>query len=152
MIEFDTISTETWRVRLPNDWSENNDSRNRIYFESADGSKGAYVSTWRFDDDPRSAAEILESFRRVEVNSFSKMENHTWEAVDEWAASGADLTIMGVDYLDRGHSYRIVCYLLASLPWVVRWSFHDYDCSDYDASKEFFGPIIDSATIHHEVA
>jgi len=153
MSDFDTISTETWRVHIPSDWSERECStRGSIYFESADGSKGAYFSTWRFEDDPRSAIEILESFRRVEVRSFTEMEGRTWQPVDEWTTANPELTVLGVDYLDREHNYRIACKLLAGLPWVVRSSFHDYDCSDYDSSKQFFRPIIESVTIHHEVA
>lgn len=102
MTDFDTISTETWRVCLPSDWSERDCSRpGSIYFESADGSKGAYVSTWRFDDDPRSAIEILESFRRVEVSSLAKMEDRTWQPVEEQATTEADLTILRIDYLDH---------------------------------------------------
>src|SRR5688572_30330655 len=112
MSDFDIISTETWRVRIPSDWSEREcSSDGSIYFESADGSKGAYFSTWRFEDDPRSAIDILESFRRVEVSSFAKMENRTWQAVDEWTTTKSELTVLGVDYIDPEHNYRVACIL-----------------------------------------
>ena len=152
MSDFDTISTETWRVLLPSDWAQREcSSEDSIYFEAANGIKGAYFSTWRFDEDPRSPIEILKAIWRVEVDSFAKMKNRKWQSVDEWSSEDANACILGVDYFDRQHSYRIACKLLANLPWVVRTSFHDYDCSDYAASKEFFRPIIDSVSIHHVV-
>lgn len=152
MTSYDTISTETWKVRLPADWMKRESPTDgSVYFESTDKSKGAYFTTWRFDDDPRSPKEILESFRRVELRSFDEMEGRTWQRVDEWNAD-TPLQTLGVDCLDREHSYRIVCQLIIRLPWLVRSSFHDYDCGDYDVSKEYFRPIIESLEIHHEDA
>src|SRR5439155_8444013 len=151
MTGYDTISTETWKVRLPIDWTERESSTEEsVYFEFSDTTKGAYFSTWRFDDDPRSAREILESFRRVELRSFDEKEGRTWQRVDEWSADTPTGMTLGVDCLDREHSYRIVCHLIIRLPWLVRSSFHDYDCADYDMSKGFFRPIIQSLEIHHE--
>jgi hypothetical protein len=152
MTDYDTISTETWKVRLPSDWTERESVTNgSTYFESSDATKGAYFTTWRFNDDPRSPREILESFHRVELRSFDKMEDRTWQCLDEWITDAPSLTL-GLDCLDREHSYRIVCQLIIRLPWLVRSSFHDYYCSDYDASREFFRPIIQSLEIHHEDA
>ena len=105
MTSYDTISTETWKVRLPADWTKRESPTDgSVYFESSDESKGAYFTTWRFDDDPRSPKEILESFRRVELRSFDEMEGRTWQRVDEWDADTPLLTL-GVDCLDREHSY-----------------------------------------------
>jgi hypothetical protein len=152
MTSYNTISTETWKVRLPEDWTKRESSIDgSVYFESSDESKGAYFTIWRIADDTRSQKEILESFRRVELRSFDEMEGRTWERVDEWTADIPLLTL-GVDCLDREHSYRLVCQLIIRLPWLVRSSFHDYYCEDYDVSKEYFRPIIESLEIHHEDA
>jgi len=143
------ISSETWKIRLPGDWEERKRSEQN-YFESADGTKGIYISTWCFYDDPTPARELLESFRTVEVESFTKMKGRTWKSVDKWSSDTRKLSMLGEDFLDRKNRYRIVCQLIARLPWLVRATFHDYDCSDYDASKKFFQPIMNSLKIHHE--
>lgn len=144
-----TVSTETWRVLLPDDWVQPpSPSRENVYFESGDGSKGAYFSTWRFDGDTRSAPEILESIHQIEVSSFYKMEGRSWSCRNEWRSGTEAVAASGVDYVDAEHSYRIICQLLASLPWVVRASFHDYDCVDYEASRDYFATIIHSLRIH----
>ena len=151
MTSSQTVSTETWRVLLPGDWKQPpSPSRENVYFESADGSKGAYFSTWRFDDDPRNAAEILDSIHRIEISSFYTMEDRSWVRMDDWASNWRHVAISGVDYFDPQHRYRITCQLLGSLPWVVRASFHDYDCVDYERSRSYFKPIIGSLQIHHE--
>ena len=151
MTDFDTINTETWKIRLPTDWSERECSaQHTAYFESADGTKGAYFSSWCFRDDPRSAREILESFRCVEVRTLHEMEDHAWEPVDEFSSDEPELSELGADFLDRQARNRIVCHLIARLPWLVRSTFHDYDCADHDCSKRFFHPIIESLEIHNE--
>jgi hypothetical protein len=150
---YDTISTETWKIRLPSDWSQRESSvEHYAYFESEDSTMGAYFSTWCFRDDPRSAREILESFHRVEVRSLDGMEDSAWESVGEWSSDNPELSVLGADFLDRHKHYRIVCHLIARLPWLVRSTFHHYDCTDHDSSKRFFQPIIDSLEIHNEDA
>lgn len=149
MAEYDTISTETWKIHLPSNWSEQQSgAENTLCLESADHTKGAYLSTWCFSDDPRSAKEILESFRSVELRSFQAMKDKSWESVSESSSDLQDATALAIDLLDRQAHYRIVCYLLCRLPWVVRASFHDYDCADYEVSRQFFQPIIESLQIH----
>jgi hypothetical protein len=147
--EYNTISTEVWQIDLPGDWSERECSaEHTVYFESADGTKGAYFSTWCFRDDPRSARQILESFRSAELRTLSEMEDSRWESVGEWSSDTSESTVLGEDFLDRRAHYRIACQLIARLPWLVRSTFHDYDCTDYDESKQFFHPIIESMQIH----
>ncbi len=151
MTEFDTISTETWEIRLPSDCSERECSaEHTVYFESEDHTKGAYFSTWCFRDDPRSAREILESFRRVELRTLHQMKDSTWRSVDEWSSESPELSVLGEDFLDQQAHYRIVCHLNSRLPWLVRSTFHDYGCTDYEGSKQFFQPIIESLQIHNE--
>ncbi len=151
MTDFGTISTETWKVRLPADWSERaNATKHTVYFESTDGSMGAYFSTWYFDDDPRSTDEILRSFHRVEVETLHTMKGRAWQSVDAWSSVAADMGMIGADFLDRQNHYRIAHHVIARMPWVVRAAFHHYDCTDYEESKRFFQLIIESLQIHHE--
>jgi len=150
---YDTISTETWRISLPRDWSEHKPSaEHTAYFESADGTKGAYLSTWSFSDDPRSVREILESFRSVELRTLHEMKGSAWQSVDEWSSDTPQTSVLGADFLDRQAHYRIACHLISRRPWLVRSTFHDYDCTAYEISKRFFQPIIDSLHIHNDDA
>ena len=152
MTECSIISTETWRFCLPRDWVERESStQGSVYFEASDGTKGAYLSTWRITDKGQTIQEELASFRRVELRALEQMEGCVWAVVAEWTADPPPVAISGVDCLAGARSYRIVCQLLGSPPWVVRASFHDYDCTDYEVSKRFFQPIIDSLEIHNEV-
>ena len=151
MTNYDTISTETWTIRLPSDWLKRDCSvQYTIYYESGDGTKGAYFSTWCFQNDFRTAKEILESFRRVEVRTLQEMEENTWETVGQWNSDKPELSVLGEDFLDRHASYRIAYHLIVRLPWLVRSTFHDYSCTNHHDSKQFFQPIIDSLEIHKE--
>jgi hypothetical protein len=149
MTDYNTISTEVWEIDVPIDWSQRESSAEQsVYFESGDQTKAAYFSTWCIRDDPRCPREILDSFRDIDITNLRNMKNCAWESVGEWNSDKSQLSILGADFLDRRANYRIVCHLLARLPWVVRSSFHDYDCIDYQASKEFFRPVIESLRIH----
>jgi len=149
MTDYNTISTEVWAIDLPTDWLQRDCSAEQsVYFESGDQTKGAYFSTWCIREDARSAREILESFRRIDVTNLQNMQNSAWETVGDWTSDNPQLSVVGTDFLDRRANYRIACHLIARLPWVVRSTFHDYDCIDYQASKQFFRPVIESLQIH----
>ncbi len=149
MTDFYTISTEIWKVRLPSDWAERESSvQDAPYFESADGTKGAYFSAWCIEDDSRSAREILELNQRVEVGALHEMKDSAWQPMDVWSSETPELSVLGADFLDRHACYRIVSHQIACLPWLVHSAFHDYDCAYFDNSKRFFLPIIDSLQIH----
>jgi hypothetical protein len=151
MSAFSTISTETWRVQLPEDWVEKSKPDHAgAYFGSPDGTKGAYFTTWRISGEGRTIMEELESFRRIEVRSLDQMEGRIWKIVDEWKIEASPVSSWGVDCLDSQHHYRIVMRLLGALPWIARASFHDYDCEDYLKSSYFFHAIVDSFQMHTE--
>src|SRR5688572_21437173 len=105
MAKFDSISTETWKIELPSDWIEPKpDAEEDHYFESADGTKGAYISSWCFRNDARLAAEILESFREVEVSSLHEIKGRSWKALDEWSSKKGNVSTLGGDYLDEANN------------------------------------------------
>ena len=151
MSDFHIISTETWRVRLPADWQEKKSSaEDSHYFESEDGSKGAYFATWLLSEKGNTAQGELETFRRHELKSLEKMKDRKWAVRDQWTAESAQVATTGLDCYDSEHSYRIICVLHGQLPWIVRASFHDYNCADYQESKLYFQPLIDSLEIHQD--
>ncbi len=94
--------------------------------------------------------EILRSFHRVEAEALHAMKDRAWQSIDAWSSDTAGLGVLGTDFLDRQNHYRIACHIIARMPWVVRSAFHHYDCTDYEESKRFFQPIIESLHIHHE--
>jgi hypothetical protein len=149
MPKYEMISTDTWKVRIPTDWSEQSSSAEGVfYLESEDHTKGGYFSTLCFLDDSRSAREILVAIHHVELRSLHEMKDKHWEIICEWNNDRANESVLGMDVLDRTTSYRIVCQLICHPPWVVRMALHDYDCTDYQASKQYFQPLIDSLEIH----
>lgn len=151
MTGYETISTETWIVHLPNGWRQRPAPvQHSAYFESADRKKSACFTTWCFQDEPLTAQELVESFMRVETNSLRAMKGRTWQILDEWRAPEGQSGLVGADFFDLTARDRAVCCILARLPWVVRAAFHDHDCCDYEASRHFFRPIIESLDIHHE--
>jgi hypothetical protein len=148
------IATDTWTVSLPGDWIQKESPQDgQLYFESADESKAISIATWELgnDDASRSPRDLAESFKRVDVRALGSMDGYSWRLVDELAThteGGADVLI---DHLAPAHSYRILTKILARPPIVVRAAFHDYLCEDYDSSRDFFAPIVQSLSFREAV-
>jgi len=110
---------------------------------------GFYIATWSCNpaDYNRRNKDAIDHFRQVECESLDEMPDNRWEIVtDETISTGDDCTAI-IDGYDQGNGYRIVAKIIASLPWVVRFSFHDYHCEKYDTSKAYTDPIIASLEI-----
>ncbi len=82
MIETDTISTEVWRISLPSDWAEKGSDMTPFYFESPDGSKGVYLSSWQFADDALTVEQVAEFFQAVERRGCAAMAGREWTFVE----------------------------------------------------------------------
>jgi len=142
----DAIRTDTWIISLPSDWLERGTTEaGALYFESPDGEKAMYISTWNLGEGAhQSSKDVTESFRATDIRTLHSMEGYSWQTVDEGLVQYETSTISVVDSLAPEQSYRIIGKILAAPPVVVRASFHDYVCSDYAASKAYFAPIIES--------
>jgi hypothetical protein len=150
---FNVISSDVWRILLPSDWSQQEASgRGSIYFESKDGKRGAYFSTLMFAKEEHSPREELEAIRVMEQRGLYQMERRNWEIVDQWYSESPKFCVLGTDSIDRASSYRVVSQLLASKPWIARMSLHDYECLDYQKSKEEFRAILQSFQTNEEEA
>lgn len=106
------------------------------------------MAAWCFPDDPRTVREILDSIHSIECRTLQETEDSAWVSMGEWSEDTHDVNSIVEVFYDRRKHYQIVCYLTARLPWVVRSTFHDYDCTDHDRSKLFFKPIIESLQFH----
>ena len=140
-----TLTSQRWRIRLPEDWVQGDDNGGgTIYFVSGDKAKGFYIGTWTFENDPRTADELIAHFRRVELSTLNEMEDSNWKVVSTTRSEVMGSIVSVMDCLDESNTYRIVGKILANPPHIVRANFHDYSCTDVDESDDYFAPIIDS--------
>jgi hypothetical protein len=146
MTNFQTMRTDTWVLSLPSDWLEKEiTEEGSLNFESADGEKALYISTWNLGENITSSSKgVAESFKATDLSTLLDMDGYSWQIIEEETTHSATATIVVVDSLAEAKSYRIVGKILVRLPVVVRASFHDYACSNYAASKASFTSIIES--------
>jgi hypothetical protein len=142
MIDF---SSDNWQISLPDDWQHKN-SEEQHYFEDAAGGKGVYISSWDVGDG-WNATGVAEVFKAANVQMLGQMEGYRWETVAEEYLRGEKEASNLVDNLAAAGGYRIVDLTLVKLPAAVRIAFHDYRCEDYEKSRAYFAPIIDSVKL-----
>jgi len=128
----DTISTETWKICLPSDWKDSSrPTEDASYFESADETKGVYLSTWNVCNDSDDTKSKTQSFLTTELKSLHEMDGYVWEIKNDWFYESDGFVIAGFDAYDCKSCYRICSKIIGGREWIVRSSFHDYDCSDF---------------------
>ena len=150
-MQYNTFSTETWRVNLPIDWMKKDSSRNgQLYFESADGTMGFYIATWKFkpEDHGGSNLQAVKDVAAAERKGFENMEESEWTILLDDVNNSETQAISVLDYYDTEKNYRIVCKSIASLPYVVRSSFHDFLCNDLSNSQILSEEILGSFEIN----
>jgi hypothetical protein len=142
------VSTDTWEITLPSDWVQKEPSeQGALYFESADGSKAMYISTWNVGANPSPPNEVAESFKAKDMRALHDMDGYKWSVVAEQVTHSECSAVVLLDNLAAANTYRIVTKILARPPLVIRASFHDYLCEDYELSRAYFTPIIDSLNL-----
>jgi hypothetical protein len=154
MTDFDTVRTETWMLSLPVDWTEKGQTESgALYFESPDGSKAMYITTWELGgNDHRSATEVAAAFAHTDKSSLNDMEGYKWRVMSETRSASEGVSEVLVDSLAEQKDYRIVGRILARPPIVVRASFHDYLCKHYEESATYFEEIIRSLCFYEPAA
>ncbi|MGH8809571.1 MAG: hypothetical protein ACREX0_16990 [Noviherbaspirillum sp.] len=150
MTQYKILRTGTWEVSLPADWSQGQSSdRRSLYFETADGTKGLYVTTWALGArDDRSAEDVAEAFQAADLMSMKQSAEHSWHLVSRQLQESAQACIAVTDLLASEKYHRTVVKILAAPPLVVTATFHDYACTDYPASRAYFAGIVDSLRLH----
>ena len=85
MQTYDNIRTSTWSLSLPTDWVEKRETESgALYFESSDGEKAIYISTWNLGENaPSSSVEAASSFADTERKALFNMEGHSWQVLVE---------------------------------------------------------------------
>ena len=151
MNDWNTLRTDIWTMNLPPGWSQGTPSGGgSLYFESSDGTKGIYVTTWNLGaDDPRAAEDIVEAFQVADLDALKKMKDYEWRLLGKSAHDGGGYFMGITDQLADDKCYRTVGKIIAAPPFVVRAAFNDYACSDYHASQTYFAPIIASLQLYN---
>ncbi len=141
-----TIRTDIWQMSLPTDWEERKTTDGKsLYFECKDGTKGLYIATWSLaGDDRRTAEEVAGSFKAADLRALDAMDGYAWEIVNQVNRANGQACVAITDCLAVEKCYRAVGKILAAPPLVVKASFHDYACTDYRMSCDYFAPLIDS--------
>jgi hypothetical protein len=143
MVRHKTIETDTWTLAVPEDWRQQEPQGAELYLESEDGTKGLYISAWDLSGDIKTQSDALRSFLEAEENGFNKMPDSHWRVMERAVTAGRVASAI-LDCYDKNKLYRIACKTLVQIPVAVRASFHDYDCNEYEDSKFYFEPIIES--------
>lgn len=147
MTHFKTIETDVWTIALPYDWQQGErTSDGELYFESLDGTKALYISTWDVSSETETTETVLQFFLAVEEKANENMPNSRWSLMEKRLKKNSDAAMM-LDWYDKDKQYRIVSKILVRLPVIVKSSFHDYECTDYEASKALLKPFVESLKI-----
>jgi hypothetical protein len=145
------VRGDSWTIELPDGWKAPEALENgTVYLDSADESKGIYLTTWTLppEDTPPSAVAAAQSFKDKDVQMLQLMEGYTWRLLDERIEEPeAGVGVVTADHLADANEYRIVTKVLARPPLVVRAAFHDYLCDDYETSREYLAPLIQSLNL-----
>ncbi len=141
---FDKFTTEHWSVSFPSEWVDRTEGNDTLYFESPQGEKGIYVTLWRMSEqEPRTPIELVKCFQSTELESFFP-ECEGWVVLNRVIDQEGALVQGFWDGINQERCYRISGKQLAAGRFVLRATFHDYDCADLSASAKAFEPIIAS--------
>ena len=145
-----TVTSDAWTVSLPDDWEQKESTESgSLCFACADGSKALFVTIWDLATEvDKTPTDVATAFQRMSAVALDNMDGYTWKVVDErTVASDRTSTIVVSDHVAPVIGYRIVTKILARPPVVIRGSFHDYVCEDYQTSVAYFAPILDSLVL-----
>ena len=143
-MSFQTISTDLWELRVPEDWIyKDRGIEGTTYFEAPDGHEGIYRSTWRDTTQPLLKAML--DARTAEQRNLPTAGDGEWELLQTTETEGEANTEVRSEYFNRDAAYRIVSRLLGRADHYVRLSYHDYACTDLRVSTErseiWIGPL-----------
>jgi hypothetical protein len=150
MTQYKILRTGNWEISLPTDWSQGKSTNSSsLYFETVDGAKGLYITTWALGaQDERSAEDVAEAFQAADLKSMKQSAAHSWHLVSQRMQESEHACIAVTDLLAAEICHRTVVKILAAPPLVVTASFHDYACTDYTTSHAYFSGIVDSLRLH----
>jgi hypothetical protein len=147
MADYDRITTDTWTVAFPSDWSHTSESDGTLYLESPAGDKGFYISLWFMSDkETRGARELIELFQSTELNSFFPADK-AWHVISHSSEGDATSATGYWEGINSDRRYWIGGKQIATDKHVLRATFHDYDSSGPESSSDFFSNIVESLAL-----
>lgn len=139
------ITTPTWTIALPPDWTELKDQDSGMHFESADGSRALYIATWTMaPGNARPARALADDFVAHDLAQLAAMEDHAWDTLEQRIEDSGEACLALIDSYEQNEHYRIISRILARSGQVVRATFHDYECEDLAQSGAVFAPMVAS--------
>ena len=139
------IESQSWTVLIPDDWSDNkSDDNEQLYFESADCSKGFYISTYINSENKLFDLKDIESNLNIDKKHTGEIEGYRFKILDEKLFQDQSSIIGILDSYDQMKRYRIYIKYIAKENRFVRISYHDYDCDLNENSDITNNFIIDS--------
>ena len=143
-MEFDRITTHNWTIAFPADWIDKTQEGKSLYFESPDQEKGFYLSLWNMSDkELRTSEELVKSFQSTEIESFLN-DPKNWELLHKELNFNGSQAIGTWEVFNKLNSYRVYGKVISKGSFVLRATFHDYNCENIELSKEFYLPIVNS--------
>jgi hypothetical protein len=151
--QYRLLRAGAWELSLPADWSQAPSSDDRsLYFETADGAKGLYVTTWALAEHERRPVEdVVEAFLAADLQSMKQSAQQTWRMMSQYRDESAHVCVAITDLFAAEKFHRTILKILAWPPTIVTASFHDYACTDYEASYAYFQDIIDSLQLQRAI-
>lgn len=152
MSDYRNLRTPHWTLTLPADWTQGkSDDTGSLYFESADGSKGVFITTWQLGpQDRRNAEQAAVAFQNADIRSFEAMDGYQWQVLGKDVQTAGSGCIAIAELWAAARHYRAVGKVLAAPPIVVRATFHDYACTNPQSSQGYLDPVIASLLLRKD--
>ena len=137
-----------WKLVLPMDWTLKPGSGAALYFESADGSKGLYLTVMKLPalgkaEVPGAAKQLHDMSRR----GFEELKDYQYSVLEDDLTASESGAVGILDAYDSQKAYRICTKVVVALPYAVRASFHDYGCDDPTVSRTYIDSIFQSLEV-----
>jgi hypothetical protein len=141
------IESHHWMIQLPKGWRQHNASSPspNLYFESVDGTKGAYILVIQLDQsDTRTTQQHLALVREISQSTLRNMERYHWVVLRDEIKQDNDPAEVLLDNLDKENHYRITERTLIGTQFIGRLTVHDYFCADLSQSDKVIAPLLSS--------
>ncbi len=140
------FASSSWKVKIPMNWHPGDaPNKEQWYFESPDGTKGIYISS--FDTGTTSElgmVRVLENARDVQQNSFKVMKGYNFQTSSSSIEKMAMKQMFTQDDYDAVNKYRIIEKVIVAPNIEIRVSIHDYWSETASSSDVLLLPILGS--------
>ncbi|MEO6277948.1 hypothetical protein [Roseateles sp.] len=133
-----------WEFDFPDGWVSKSNESSASYFENLEGSKGLYVKDIQVQEPYETSLQLSQYIQEVHERGFTETTTNDWEIVDARSKSDFHLTRSALDLIDTKANYRVLSLVVCDHRTAIQLTFHDYWCSDYEATRSAFNEIENS--------